>query len=517
MGTTVATNALLERRGEPTLLVTTRGFGDALRIGYQDRPDIFALDIRLPAPVYASRASRSTNAWAPTEPWCVALDEEAARRDLRRRAPRRLPTPWPSLCCTATATPSTSGAWPSWRAPPASRRSPCPRDQPADEARRPRRDHGRRRLPLPHPAALHRRRRAAAGGGAPALHAVARRADRRRASSAARTHPLGARRRHRRGGRTRAAAPASSGSSPSTWAARRPTSRTSPASTSAARVRGRRRAPAGADAAHPHRRRRRRLGLLVRGRALPRRPAQRRRRPGARLLRQGRAADGDRLQRGRGQAAAVVLPARVRARRPGGIDAEAARRALAAVAASMRAAGVEPPAPEQLADGFIRVACDTMARAIKRISTQRGHDVTGSTLCCFGGAGGQHACLVADALGMAERAPPSAGRRALRLRHGSRRRARPARAHRGGAARVGRRGGAASGEAHELTAALAELEAAAVAESRRRDPRRPQIARRAPRATSSTRAPTSPWQCRGATPARWRRRSRRCTAAATDS
>ena len=52
MGTTVATNALLERRGEPTLLVTTRGFGDALRIGYQDRPDIFALDIRLPRPVY---------------------------------------------------------------------------------------------------------------------------------------------------------------------------------------------------------------------------------------------------------------------------------------------------------------------------------------------------------------------------------------------------------------------------------------------------------------------------------
>ena len=42
LGTTVATNALLERKGEPTLLVTTRGFGDVLRIGYQHRPDIFA-------------------------------------------------------------------------------------------------------------------------------------------------------------------------------------------------------------------------------------------------------------------------------------------------------------------------------------------------------------------------------------------------------------------------------------------------------------------------------------------
>ena len=66
----------------------------------------------------------------------------------------------------------------------------------------------------------------------------------------------------------------------------------------------------------------------------------------------------------------------------------------------MRAAGAEPPAPEELADDFVRVACDTMARAVKRISTQRGHDIRGHTLCCFGGAAGQHACLVADALGV---------------------------------------------------------------------------------------------------------------------
>jgi 5-oxoprolinase (ATP-hydrolysing) len=53
MGTTVATNALLERRGEPTVLVTTRGLGDVLLIGTQQRPRLFALDIRLPAPLYA--------------------------------------------------------------------------------------------------------------------------------------------------------------------------------------------------------------------------------------------------------------------------------------------------------------------------------------------------------------------------------------------------------------------------------------------------------------------------------
>jgi 5-oxoprolinase (ATP-hydrolysing) len=53
MGTTVATNALLERRGARTLFVATRGFGDAIVIGDQTRPDLFALDITRPAPLYA--------------------------------------------------------------------------------------------------------------------------------------------------------------------------------------------------------------------------------------------------------------------------------------------------------------------------------------------------------------------------------------------------------------------------------------------------------------------------------
>ena len=53
MGATVATNALLERKGARTLLVTTRGFADALLVGDQSRPELFALDIRRPAPLYA--------------------------------------------------------------------------------------------------------------------------------------------------------------------------------------------------------------------------------------------------------------------------------------------------------------------------------------------------------------------------------------------------------------------------------------------------------------------------------
>src|SRR3546814_17884206 len=57
-------------------------------------------------------------------------------------------------------------------------------------------------------------------------------------------------------------------------------------------------------------------------------------------------------------------------------------------------------APEVLAEGFLSIAVGNRAEAINRVSVQQGHDVTRYTLTVFGGAGGQHACLVADALGM---------------------------------------------------------------------------------------------------------------------
>ena len=56
--------------------------------------------------------------------------------------------------------------------------------------------------------------------------------------------------------------------------------------------------------------------------------------------------------------------------------------------------------PEEIASGFIQIAVENMANAIKKISLQRGYDLTEYTLCCFGGAGGQHACLLAESLGM---------------------------------------------------------------------------------------------------------------------
>jgi 5-oxoprolinase (ATP-hydrolysing) len=76
------------------------------------------------------------------------------------------------------------------------------------------------------------------------------------------------------------------------------------------------------------------------------------------------------------------------------IDAEAARARASEIA---ERAGMSAKA---VAEGFVRIAVDNMANAIKQISIARGHDVTRYTLQCFGGAGGQHACLVADALGI---------------------------------------------------------------------------------------------------------------------
>ena len=83
------------------------------------------------------------------------------------------------------------------------------------------------------------------------------------------------------------------------------------------------------------------------------------------------------------------------------LDAAIVREKFTQLAAQIAAETGEPPrTPESLAEGFLRIAVENMANAIKKISVQRGYDVTQYTLQCFGGAGGQHACLVADALGM---------------------------------------------------------------------------------------------------------------------
>ncbi len=82
------------------------------------------------------------------------------------------------------------------------------------------------------------------------------------------------------------------------------------------------------------------------------------------------------------------------------LDEEAVRGKFAALAAQIERETGDRRTPVEVAEGFLMIAVENMAKAIKQISIQRGHDVTGYTLNCFGGAGGQHACLVADSLGI---------------------------------------------------------------------------------------------------------------------
>jgi 5-oxoprolinase (ATP-hydrolysing) len=116
---------------------------------------------------------------------------------------------------------------------------------------------------------------------------------------------------------------------------------------------------------------------------------------------------------------ANVMLGRIQARHfpqvfgPGGdapLDAEEVERLFTALAADIAAETGDTRTPEQVAEGFLSIAVHNMANAVKRISVQKGHDITAYALTTFGGAGGQHACAVADALGI-ERVlvPPMAG------------------------------------------------------------------------------------------------------------
>ena len=84
------------------------------------------------------------------------------------------------------------------------------------------------------------------------------------------------------------------------------------------------------------------------------------------------------------------------------LDAEIVKKKFAEMQARVQAETGDKRSIEQMAEGFLAIAVENMANAIKKISVARGYDVTKYVLSSFGGAGGQHACLVADALGMTE-------------------------------------------------------------------------------------------------------------------
>ncbi|MEU6146504.1 hydantoinase B/oxoprolinase family protein [Streptomyces sp. NPDC047081] len=98
---------------------------------------------------------------------------------------------------------------------------------------------------------------------------------------------------------------------------------------------------------------------------------------------------------------------------PGGdqpLDEELVRDRFAALAREIREKTGDDRTPEQVAEGYLQIAVANIANAVKRISVQKGHDVTRYALTTFGGAGGQHACMVADSLGIrAVLVPPMAG------------------------------------------------------------------------------------------------------------
>ncbi|PZD70947.1 Acetophenone carboxylase gamma subunit [Acaryochloris thomasi RCC1774] len=84
------------------------------------------------------------------------------------------------------------------------------------------------------------------------------------------------------------------------------------------------------------------------------------------------------------------------------LDIEPVQRAFAKLARRIQSETKQVQTPEQVAAGFLTIAVENMANAIKKISLQRGHDVSDYTLCCFGSAGGQHVCQIAEVLGIQE-------------------------------------------------------------------------------------------------------------------
>ena len=293
-----------------------------------------------------------------------------------------------------------------------------------------------RRLPVAGPAPLRRAGRRRAAGRAADVHAVQRRPGRGRALPGQGRDPVRAR-------------PAAS----SAWCARpqlagfdrvigfdmggtsTDVSHYAGEFERAFETPGRRRAPARADDGHPHRRRRRRLDPALRRRPLPRRAGLGRRRPGPGLLPPRRPAHRHRRQRDARPDPAGALSPGVRARRR-----PAARRATSSATASPRSPprSASRPATTARPSRSPRASCRSRWPTWPtRSSTSRCSAATTSpryTLTSFGGAGGQHACVVADALGIRTRPRAPAGRRAVGLRHGPRRHTRHARAGRRGAA-----------------------------------------------------------------------------------
>ena len=234
------------------------------------------------------------------------------------------------------------------------------------------------------------------------VHAVERRPDRCPPVPGQGRDPLRPGRRHRRHGRSVATRRASTGSSASTWAARRPTSRTTPASTSGSSTP---RSPACGLRAPMMR-----IHTVAAGggsicrfdgarfASAPNPPAPI---PGPACYRRGGPLTVTDCNVMVGKLDPELFPARVRTRtatQP--LDADVVRAKFAALAAEVAAQTGRRTRPRRSPTASSGSPSRTWRMRSSTSRCERGYDVTEYTLCCFGGAGGQHACLVADALGM---------------------------------------------------------------------------------------------------------------------
>ncbi|MGI9596643.1 MAG: hydantoinase/oxoprolinase family protein, partial [Acidimicrobiales bacterium] len=406
MGTTVATNALLERQGEPTVLLTTRGFADALRIGYQARPDLFALDIVLPEMLYRKVVEVDERVTAGGD-ILIALDPDRVAADLRAALDEGFDSVAISFIHGYRYT------------------------KHEEQAARLARDIGFSQVSVGHEVSP--LMKLVARGDTTIVDAylspVLRRYVDRVAGSIQRAEQPGPEARllfmQSNGGLTEARSFKGKDSLLSGPAGGVVGMVATAEAAGFDRLIGFDMGGTSTDVSHYAGELERTYETEVAG--------VRVRAPmidihtvaagGGSIL----TFDGNRMRVGPESAGANPGPAcygndgplaitdcnvvlgRLRAEyfpRIFGADADQplavdlVGRRFQAMADQVEAATGRAQSVESLAEGFLSIACDSMANAIKKISVQRGYDVSAYTLVCFGGAGGQHACLVADNLGI---------------------------------------------------------------------------------------------------------------------
>jgi len=405
IGTTVATNALLERRGVPTVLVTTAGFGDALAIGYQNRPRLFDLRIVPPAPLHALTIEADERVAAGGEV-LRPLDEARLKADLERAQAGGIE----SVAVVFLH---------AYRHPAHERRAAAVA----------------RGLGFAEVIASHEASpliRFVSRGDTTVVDAyltplLARYVRGFRAGLGARHAGARLEFMQSNGGlvapeRFRACNAVLSGPAGGLVAASRIAVRTDRRRLIAFDMGGTSTDVALYDGALPQRFETQVAGvrlqapmmnihtvaagggsvLAYEGGRLRVGPQSAGSDPGPACYRRGGPLSVTDVQVLLGRIRPANFPAIFGPRGDEPLDAEVVQRRFAALAAEIATASGRPADAEQVAAGFLDVAVESMARAIRHVSVREGHDPADFALLCYGGAAPQHACRVADALGIAE-------------------------------------------------------------------------------------------------------------------